>query len=93
MLTLTENATTVVKTIAAQSPGTAESGLRISAPEAEASAFSVAVAPLPEFNDAVVEQDGARVFLDVAASVALSDAVLDASVEENGSVRFALANA
>ena len=51
---------------------------------------SVAVAPAPETTDAVVEQDGARVFLDVAASVALGDKVLDAQVDEGGSVTFGI---
>jgi hypothetical protein len=37
-----------------------------------------------------VEQDGARVFLDVAASVALGDKVLDAQVDEGGSVTFGI---
>lgn len=92
MLTLTDTASTVVKTIAAQSPGAEDGGLRISDAAGESANFAVAVAPTPEPTDAVVEQDGARVFLDVSASVALDDKVLDASVDENGAVSFALAS-
>ena len=45
----------------------------------------------PEPADAVVEADGARVFLDSTAQAALDDQVLDAQMNEDGSVRFALA--
>ncbi|NQX28780.1 iron-sulfur cluster assembly accessory protein [Microbacteriaceae bacterium VKM Ac-2854] len=93
MLTLTDTASTVVKTITEQVELPQEGGLRISGDDLDAQNFAVAVAPAPQISDAVVEQDGARVFLDIAASVALSDKVLDAQVDENGSVSFAIAAA
>ncbi|WP_448256907.1 hypothetical protein [Microbacterium aurum] len=45
----------------------------------------------PEQGDTVVENDGARVYVDPAATVQLDDRVLDARVDENGGVSFALA--
>ncbi|PPI09065.1 hypothetical protein [Rathayibacter sp. AY1B8] len=91
MLTLTDNSSTVVKTITGQTETPIEGGLRISGTDLDARNFAVAVAAAPETTDAVVEQDGARVFLDVAASVALGDKVLDAQVDEGGSVSFGIA--
>lgn len=91
MLTLTDTASTVVKTITDQTDAAPDGGLRISGDSADAQNFAVAVAPAPDINDAVIEQDGARVFLDIAASVALSDKVLDAEVDEHGAVSFGLA--
>lgn len=88
MLTLTENAATAVKTITAQI-STAQGGLRIRDTGAQ-SGFELALAPEPEPQDTVVETDGARVFVDEAATVALDDRVLDAEVGADGSVRFAL---
>lgn len=88
MLTLTENASHVVKAIIAQTPETDGGGLRINAEESGSSELGVAVAPAPEPTDAVVEQDGARVFLDENATAALADKVLDAEVDKDSSVRF-----
>ena len=59
MLTLTDNASTVVKTITGQTETPVEGGLRISGDDLDARNFAVAVAPAPETTDAVVEQDGA----------------------------------
>ncbi|HEY2555716.1 MAG TPA: Fe-S cluster assembly protein HesB [Diaminobutyricibacter sp.] len=90
MLTLTENANEIVKTLAAQVPGSEDTGLRISSTNAENTAFSVGVAEAPEPLDLVVESEGARVFLEPAAAVALDDKVLDATLDERGSVSFAI---
>ena len=53
--------------------------------------FELGISPQPETTDAVVEVEGARVFLDAGAALALEDKVLDAQMEQDGSVRFALA--
>jgi len=90
MLTLTENATTVVKTIANQNPDAVRSGLRIAAASAEATELDLAVVGSPEPADDVIEADGALVFLEPNASSLLDDKVLDATVEENGTVSFAI---
>jgi iron-sulfur cluster assembly protein len=90
MLTLTENARTIVKNIAEQTPGVDEGGLRISSTDPAGSEFAVAVAPTAEPNDEIVESSGARVFLEEHAAVALSDKVLDAQVDGEGAVRFTI---
>ncbi len=90
MLTLTENAASAVKNITAQVP-TDTGGIRISDSGSPDTGFALAVAPAPEAQDAVIETDGARVFVDQAASIALDDRILDAQVDDDGSVRFALA--
>ena len=90
MLTLTENATTIVKTITVQSTGTEAGGLRISAPAAESADLSVTVAESPEPNDAVIDVAGAHVFLEENAAAVLDDKILDAQVDEAGAVRFAI---
>jgi Fe-S cluster assembly iron-binding protein IscA len=88
MLTLTDNAATAVKTISSQIP-TEGGGLRIrdTGPD---TGFELALATTPEHGDAVVETDGARVFVDPAATDALDERILDAEVGDDGSVRFAL---
>ena len=90
MLTLTENASTIVKTMAEQAPGADDAGLRISSTNPENSAFAVGVAAAPEPADQVVERDGARVFLEPNAALALDDKVLDAALDDRGSVSFAI---
>jgi Fe-S cluster assembly iron-binding protein IscA len=87
---LTENASTVVKTIISQDGASPESGLRISQEAADSAALSVAPTQAPEPGDQVVEDGGARVFLEENAAVTLDDKVLDAQVDENGGVQFLL---
>lgn len=90
MLTLTENAASAVKNLAEQIP-TDTGGLRISEATAPDSGYALSLAPAPEQGDTVVEDGGARVFVDAATNIALDDRVLDARVAEDGSVGFALA--
>jgi iron-sulfur cluster assembly protein len=89
MLTLTENASTIVKDITSQI-GREGAGLRITAdPDLEAS-FGLTASDHPEPGDQVVEQAGATVYLESQAADALSDKVLDAGVDQTGNVQFAL---
>ena len=88
MLTLTDNASTIVKEISNQIPEAA--GLRITSESADQPSFEVEPAPAAEPGDAVVEQDGATLSLDEASSSQLDDTVLDAQVDQNGGVQFAL---
>jgi iron-sulfur cluster assembly protein len=91
MLTLTETASTVVKAIIEQSPDAEHAGLRINSEGTDANAeLGVAVVEAPDDRDQVLEQDGARVFLDDGARIALADKVLDAQVGSDGSVSFAI---
>jgi Fe-S cluster assembly iron-binding protein IscA len=94
MLTLTEEATTAVKTITAQFPDAAHGGVRIEGAGTPESQFALSVVDAPETGDAVVENAGARVFLDTDAAAVLDDRVLDAQIDpEQGSVQFAVTTA
>ncbi len=90
MLTLTENATIAVKSLTDQIP-TDTGGLRISEAVAPETGYALSITDAPAPDDTVVETDGARVFVDPVATIALDDRVLDARVSDDGSVGFALA--
>lgn len=91
MLTMTENASTVVKTIADQSGGAQEAGIRISQDSPDSPALHVIPTDGPQPGDQVVEESGARVFLEETAAVTLDDKILDAQVADNGGVQFTIA--
>lgn len=88
MLTLTENATTVIKSITGADAAPSDAGVRISQqdPAGAQLALNTVEAPMP--GDAVVEDRGARVFLDEGAANSLDDKVLDAAVDAQGAVEF-----
>lgn len=91
MLTLTENASAIVNEITSQ-PGLAETaGLRITTEDSPETSFAVAAAMQGEPGDQLVEQGGARVYLEPSAAELLDDKVLDAAVDPSGKVEFALA--
>ncbi|MBD8869565.1 Fe-S cluster assembly protein HesB [Nocardioides donggukensis] len=89
MLTLTENASTIVRDINAQQ-GQPDAGLRITSDAGDEPAFAVSTAEQAEPGDEVVEQDGATIYLDGNASEQLGDKVLDATLDPSGNVQFAL---
>ncbi len=90
MLTLTENASTIVREITTQ-PGLPETaGLRITS-DGDQSSFAIAAADSGEPADQVVEQAGATLYLDENAAEVLDDKILDAAVDDSGQVEFALA--
>jgi iron-sulfur cluster assembly protein len=82
MLALTDQAKKVIKGIVEEVGP--EGGLRISAAgEGNGdTALDFDVAPAPGPNDEIVEEDGAKVFLDEAAAQVLADKTLD--VHEHG---------
>ncbi|SDO70462.1 Fe-S cluster assembly iron-binding protein IscA [Pedococcus dokdonensis] len=90
MLTLTDNASTIVKTLVDQNLSSDDAGLRFSQEGPDSGGLTVTTAEQAVPGDAVVEQDGAKVYLDQTAAVALGDQVLDAAVDESGSVQFSL---
>jgi iron-sulfur cluster assembly protein len=89
VLTLTENASTVVKSIVEQSEG--QSGLRISQDAPDSPALHVMPTEAPQPGDQVLEDAGAKVYLEETAAVTLDDKVLDAQVDDNGGVQFTIA--
>jgi len=90
MLTLTDQATDVVKTITAQTTEGEAAGLRISQQEADPNALGLTPVEGPQPGDQVLEADGARLFLDATAAIALDNEVLDAQVDEAGTVQFGI---
>ena len=51
MLTLTDNASTIVKTLTGQATETEDAGLRIASSNPQNTAFAAAVTPAPEPTD------------------------------------------
>lgn len=91
VLTLTENANSVVKTIVDQAAESGDAGLRISQDAPDSPALHVMPTEAPQPGDQVLEEAGARVFLEETAAVTLDDKILDAMVDENGGVQFSIA--
>lgn len=85
MLALTDNAVEAVKQIVTANDATSESaGLRMVAePAGGETRFELSVAAVPAEDDAVIDAEGARVFLEPEAASLLDDKVLDVRVEEN----------
>ncbi len=93
MLELTDRAVDIIKQAVAVGDLPDGAGLRIAgSPDAdtEASAFGASLAEEPDSQDEVIEVEGARVFLDPAASSDLDDKILDAQVQPGGGVAFGL---
>ena len=88
MLTLTENACSIVKRYAEHPDTPDDAGLRISTTPGDQ--LTVTTADEPSAGDKVVDQDGAKVFLDQSAAQQLDQMVLDASLDEAGNVQFGL---
>jgi iron-sulfur cluster assembly protein len=93
LLALTEGAAEAVKGILSSSDEVSETGgLRIVAERAETQAnFQLSVVSLPAEDDEVIDEEGARIFLEPEAASLLDDKVLDASVEQN-QVAFTIAD-
>ena len=77
MLTLTENAQTLVRDITARPDVPSEGGLRI-APAVEPGQLEMSLADGPAPGDQVIEAGPARVFVEETTAQMLSDSTLDA---------------
>ena len=92
MLTLTENANHVVKSIVEQAGPSGQAGLRISQDAPDSPALHVMPTEAPQPGDQVLEEEsGARVFLEETAAETLDDKILDAQIDESGGVQFTIA--
>ena len=93
LLALTDSAAQAVKDLVSSSEHVPETGgLRMVAERAGTQAnFQLSFVPLPAEDDEVIEEQGARVFLEPEAASLLDDKVLDASVEHN-QVAFTIAD-
>jgi iron-sulfur cluster assembly protein len=91
MLTITPTAAEAIRAIVQGTDVPDEGGIRISIARqngAQAS-LELALSPAPMEGDSVLELDGAHVFLDETASMALEDKSLDAEIED-GEISFAI---
>jgi iron-sulfur cluster assembly protein len=93
LLALTDSAVQAVKRIVSSSDEVPEtSGLRMVAVQiGMETSVQFSVVPLPDEDDKVIEEQGARVFLEPEAASLLDDKVLDASVKQD-KIAFALAD-
>lgn len=90
MLTLTSNAALVIRSLTDGSELPAGSGLRISSQPEDDQSLELVMAAEPVTQDTVVENEGARVFLEDTAATMLETMVLDAEVDDEGGVQFFL---
>jgi iron-sulfur cluster assembly protein len=83
MLTITQSAAEAIRAIVESTDVPDDGGLRISIAQqngAEAS-LELSVSPAPMEGDEILEENGAHVFLDELAALALEDKALDAEIE------------
>ena len=88
MLTLTDTAAAEIRNLVAQPEVPDDGGVRI-ASNADG-ALTLAIAAEPVDGDAVVEDAGAKVFLEPIAGQVLDDKVLDAGAAPPGQVQFTI---
>lgn len=87
MLTLTDEAQTAVRTLTQDPQAPESAGLRIT-PGDEGLELTLVAEPLP--GDALIDEGGARVFVEPQAAELLDEQILDAQIED-GQVSFFLA--
>jgi Fe-S cluster assembly iron-binding protein IscA len=90
MLTLTDDAVVAIRTLTDGQAVSDEGGLRIASDAA--GELTLTLTGGPSQGDQVVEDAGARLFLAPEAAQALDDKALDATIDEKGSVQFAVAD-
>jgi iron-sulfur cluster assembly protein len=93
LLALTDSAVQAVTEIVSSSDEPSETGgLRVVAEQEGTQVnFQLNVVPVPAEDDEVIEEQGARVFLEPDAASLLDDKVLDAKLEQN-KVAFTIAD-
>lgn len=90
MLTLTDNAVLAIRDLTARQDVPDGAGLRIGT-DPSAGALTLALAAEPVQGDQVVDNAGARIFLDAEAAQILDDKAIDATVDGQGAVQFGFA--
>jgi iron-sulfur cluster assembly protein len=89
VLKLTDRAAETIRTLTSQPGVPADAGLRMSLPGGEAGALALSLeSRQPE--DAVIENAGARVFVEPDAAVIVEDRELDGQLDEQGEASFIL---
>lgn len=90
MLVLTDSAVSAIRSLTSQPEMPVATGLRIMAQGDGGPSLQLTLAEGPIAGDEVVEEDGARVFLEPAAAAALDGKALDARVDDQGQVAFSV---
>jgi Fe-S cluster assembly iron-binding protein IscA len=88
VLTLTQTAVTEIRNLLDTPELSQASGVRITS-ESDG-ALVLAVSGGPAEGDAVIDEQGARVFLDSEAGELLDDKTLDAGVDPDGNLQFSI---
>ncbi len=89
MLTLTDRAAETIRLLTSQPGVPADTGLRMSLQDNEAGTLALSLAG-PQPDDAVIEEAGARVFVQRDAAPMVADRELDAELDEQGRASFRL---
>ena len=84
MLALTDNARHAVQDIATRAGLPEEGGLRIAESSAQAGNFELSLVPAPVEGDEIIEEGGARVFVEPTTATILADQKLDAAPSPEG---------
>jgi iron-sulfur cluster assembly protein len=90
VLTLTDTATSEIRNIIDDPQVPDGCGLRI-ANDPAAGGLTLTLASAPAEDDQVLDENGARVFLEPQAAVMLDDKALDAAHDPDGQLRFTVA--
>jgi iron-sulfur cluster assembly protein len=89
VLTLTDRAAETIRILTSQPGVPADTGLRMSLQDSEAGTLALALAA-PQPDDDVIEEAGARVFVQRDAAAMVADRELDAQLDEQGRASFKL---
>jgi iron-sulfur cluster assembly protein len=89
VLTLTERAAETIRTLTSQPGIPADTGLRMSVQDSAAGTLALSLEG-PQPGDSVIEDSGARVFVEQDAADIVGDSELDAELDEQGHASFML---
>lgn len=92
MLTITDSAASAIRSLTSQPDLPDDIGMRIKKQGDGAPSFQIALTEGPAAGDQVVEEGGARIFLEPAVADALEDKALDAQVNEQGDLAFRISD-
>jgi Fe-S cluster assembly iron-binding protein IscA len=91
VLTLTDRAAETIRALTSQPGIPADTGLRMSIPDGADGALTLSLEP-PQPDDAVIEEEGARVFVQPDLASIVDDRELDGQLDEQGQASFVLAS-
>ena len=89
MLTLTDRAAATIRSLTSQPGIPDDTGLRMSLQDSDPGTLTLSLEG-PQPDDAVVEDGGARVFIQADAASIVDDRELDAQLDEEGRASFML---